>query len=103
MTTIANQYISTKTMVSRTIMQNKYLKAEEEQCFFKQSTPCEKNFLLLLHIVWTSLKMSHLNFSILAFSTTFCPIKTDLSGNTVWRQASAFQKLLKMELFGIFN
>ena len=27
--------------------------------------------------------MSHLNFGILAFSTNFCPIKTDLSGNTV--------------------
>ena len=30
---------------------------------------------------------------ILAFSTNFCPIKTDLSGNTVWPQASGFQKL----------
>ena len=29
------------------------------------------------------LKMSYLNFLILAFSTNFCPIKTDLSGNTV--------------------
>ena len=31
-------------------------------------------------------KMSHLNFSILAFSTNFCPCKIDLSGNTVWPQ-----------------
>ena len=30
---------------------------------------------------------------ILAFSTNFCPIKSDLSGNTVWPQASDFQKL----------
>ena len=51
-----------------------------------------------LHIVWKLLKMSHLNFIILAFSTNFCPIKTDLSGNTVWPQASGFQKLTKMEL-----
>ena len=29
------------------------------------------------------LKISHLIFKILAFSTIFCPIKTDLSGNTV--------------------
>ena len=29
------------------------------------------------------LKMSHFRFSILAFSTNFCPIKVDLSGNTV--------------------
>ena len=36
--------------------------------------------------------MSHLNFWILGFSTNFCPIKTDLSGNTVWPQASVFPK-----------
>ena len=29
------------------------------------------------------MKMSHLNFSISAFSTNFCPFKIDLSGNTV--------------------
>ena len=29
------------------------------------------------------LKMSYLDFSILAFSTNFCHIKIDLSGNTV--------------------
>ena len=29
---------------------------------------------------------------LLAFSTNFCPIKTDLSGNTVWPQASGFPK-----------
>ena len=34
---------------------------------------------------------------ILAFSTKFCPTKTDLSGNTVWPQASGFQKLVKMD------
>ena len=39
---------------------------------------------------------------ILAFSTNFCPIKTDLSGNTVWPQASGFQKLAKMDHFGHF-
>ena len=52
------------------------------------------------HIVWKLLKMSQLNFWILAFSTNFCPIKTDLSGNTVWPQASDFQKYT---IFGIFN
>ena len=36
---------------------------------------------------------------ILAFSTNFCPIKTDLSGNTVWQQALGFQKLAKMDHF----
>ena len=59
-----------------------------------------KEFLLKMyhfsHIVWKLLKMSHLKFWILAFSTNFCTIKTDLSGNTVWPQASGFQKLAKM-------
>ena len=31
------------------------------------------------HIVWKTPKMSPMNFSILAFSTDFCPIKIDLS------------------------
>ena len=43
--------------------------------------------------------MSHLNFCILAFSTNFCTIKTNMSGNTVWLQASGFQKLAKMDHF----
>ena len=47
--------------------------------------------------------MSHLDFLILAFSTNFCPIKTDMSGNTVGPQASGFQKLPKMDLFWHFN
>ena len=38
-------------------------------------------------------------FWILAFSTNFGPIKTDLSGNTVWPQAADFQKLAKMDNF----
>ena len=41
-------------------------------------------------------------FLILAFSINFCPIKTDLSGNTVWPQASGFQKLAKMDHFWHF-
>ena len=36
---------------------------------------------------------SHLSFSTVALSTSFFPIKSDLSGNTVWPQASGFQKL----------
>ena len=38
-------------------------------------------------------------FLMLAFSTNFYPIKTDLSGNTVWPQASGFQKLAKILAF----
>ena len=41
-------------------------------------------------------------FWILAFSTNFCPIKTDLPGNSVWPQASDFQKLAKMDDFWYF-
>ena len=37
-----------------------------------------------------------------AFFTNFCPIKTDLSGNTVRPQASSFQKLAKMDHFWHF-
>ena len=56
------------------------------------------------HIVWKLLKMSHFNFSIMAFSTTFCPIKTDLSGNTVWPQAlQVFKNPPKWTILGIFN
>ena len=53
-------------------------------------------------LFWKLLKMSHLNFLTLAFSTNFCPNKTDLSGNTVWPQALGFQKLAKMENFWHF-
>ena len=46
--------------------------------------------------------MSYLNFTILAFSTNFCPIKTFLSGNTDWPQAIGFQKLAKLDHFLAF-
>ena len=39
---------------------------------------------------------------ILAFYTNFCPIQTNMSGNTVWQQASGFQKLAKMDHFWHF-
>ena len=38
------------------------------------------------HIVWKLLNMWH-------FPPIFCHVKTDLSSNTVWSQASGFQKL----------
>ena len=47
--------------------------------------------------------MSHLNFPILAFSTNFCPIKSDLSGNTDWRQASGFKNTPKRTIFWQFQ
>ena len=47
-----------------------------------------------VHNVWKSLKMSHLNFSVLPFST--------ISGNTVWLQSLGFQKLTKLDHFWHF-
>ena len=60
------------------------------------------NFLVL-HIAWKLLKMSQLIFFLIwAFSTNFGPILSDLSGNTVWPQASDVQKLAKMNHFWHF-
>ena len=44
----------------------------------------------LVHIIWKSHKMSHLNW-------------TDLYGKTVWPQALGFQNLAKLTIFGIFS
>ena len=56
-----------------------------------------------VHSVWKSSKMSYLNFWIFAFSTNFCPIKTDLSGSHVWPQAQVFKNSPNWTIFGIFN
>ena len=48
-------------------------------------------------------RAKRLKFSILALSTNFCLIEIDLYGNTVWPQASGFQKVAKLTIFGIFN
>ena len=42
-------------------------------------------------------------FSIAASSTIFCPLKSDLSGNAIWPQASDCQKLAEMDHFWHFN
>ena len=41
--------------------------------------------------------MSHLKFWILPFSSNFCPLKSGLSGNTVWQQVSDFKKIAKID------
>ena len=38
----------------------------------------------------------------MVFSTNFCPIEIDLSGNAVWPQDSVFQKLAELTIFGIW-
>ena len=45
---------------------------------------------------------NHPKYRILAFSINFCTIKIELSGNTVWPQASGFQKLVKIDHFWPF-
>ena len=63
---------------------------------------CKKTVRKFKHIVWKLLKMSHYTFWVLAFFTNFCSIESDLSGNTVWPQASGFEKLAKMDNFWHF-
>ena len=41
--------------------------------------------------------------SIMPFFNNFFPIKSDLSGNTVWQQASSFQKIAKIDYFCHFQ
>ena len=48
----------------------------------------------LFYSVWKSPKKSHLGFWIRAFPTNFCPIKIDLSGNTVWPQTSKTRQIV---------
>ena len=62
-----------------------------------------KTWSVTRHTVFESKpKCLILNLSILAFSANFCPIKSDLSGNTVWPQASGFLKVAKLDYFGHF-
>ena len=48
--------------------------------------------LTSLHIVWKRIKMSHFDFRLWHFPPVFCPFESGMSGNTVWLQASGFQK-----------
>ena len=54
-------------------------------------------FGVYIHTVWKLLNMSHWNISILAFPTNFCPIETDLSGNTSFRFSKTRPKLTIFE------
>ena len=50
-------------------------------------------FRIFFFLIFMKNFLSHLNFLILAFSTNFCPIRSDQSGNTISQQASGFQKV----------
>ena len=69
---------------------------------FKKNPYCEKIFVFKTEKSQLFENYSKSGIWILAFSTNFFPIKTDLSGNTVWSQASGFQKLAKMDHFWHF-
>ena len=75
--------------ITRKSVQNKNWKQSQTKHFFIQN-------------VWKSPKISHLSFSILAFSTNICPIKIDLSGTTVWPQVSSLKKVVKIDYFWLF-
>ena len=62
----------------------------------------KSSLISILHIVWKitqNVAFEFLNFGILY---QFLSYYTDLSGNTVWPQASDFQKLVKMDQFWHF-
>ena len=46
--------------------------------------------------------VAYVFFLVLAFFTNFCPIKSDLSGNTIRPKSSGFQKLAKIDYFWHF-
>ena len=58
------------------------------------------------HNVWKYLKMSHMYFSILAFSTNFVCFNSGLSGNTVWPPAlssfTMFENYSKCRILNIW-
>ena len=73
---------------------------EKKQSYFPNFQPYLGTlYLSTIHNVWKSPKMSQFYFSILAFSTKFLPIKTDMSGNSVWPQVLGFPKFAKLDHF----
>ena len=68
---------------------------------FENDQKCLTWIFTACQIFGKLLKMSHLNVSILIFSINICPIKIDLSCNTVWPQASGFSNTCP--IFGIFD
>ena len=59
-------------------------------------------FILTISQCWKITQNVAYKFFNLGISINFCPIKSDLSGNTVWPQASGFQKLTKIDHFLAF-
>ena len=74
----------------------------ESYQFHNVSTDGDETTYSLFTVFENYSKCRIIIFLILALSTNFCPIISDLSGNTVLLQASDFQKLANMEIFGHF-
>ena len=96
---------------SELLVKRSFLKLDKCSLFWKAVTLChmskaliyqKKDCFSILSIPTVFENDSKCRFLILAFSTNFCPIKIDLYGNTVWPQASGFQKLAKMDHFWHF-
>ena len=76
---------------------------KEMKDFWLQNQAFIYHFLMgKIHKILALENYSQCHIWILTLSTNFCHIKTDLSGKTVWPQASGFQKLAKMDHFGHF-
>ena len=59
-------------------------------------------FILTISQCWKITQNVAYKFFNLGISINFCPIKSDLSGNTVWLPSSGCQNLAKLTIFGIF-
>ena len=63
----------------------------------------ELNCLAIRNTVWKLLKMSYLKFFNFDIFQQFLVYKNDLSGNTVWLQASWLKNSPKLTIFSIFD
>ena len=72
-------------------------------CFDNQLTFCQIVLASNLHNVWKLLKVSHLNFSILAFTTNFVLLKVICLVTLFDSKFQVFKKSPKWTIFRIFN
>ena len=87
-------------------------KCQSSWDIYKRLSTSLKKFYFATSHVWKLPKMYRFHFSMSAFSTNCCPIKTELFGNTVWPfvRCSKTAKLImfsmknyKRDIFGYFQ